>query len=180
MVDVPRSTPGGVAKPSPAAMPRLTGRHVVIILGAFFAIMFGADGALIYSALSTLHGEELENPYDASQAYNGRIAEARAQDQLGWMAEVTARPEGDGVHVVADFRDRTGAVVPGLEVRARFVHPFDRGSDRETKLASDGGSYEGVAPPLHEGKWTLVIEVSQGGVRKFVSQNAITLAPVGG
>ena len=48
----------------------LTGRAVVIMLGLFFAVMFAANGALIYTALSTLHGAELANSYDASQVYN--------------------------------------------------------------------------------------------------------------
>jgi nitrogen fixation protein FixH len=158
----------------------LTGRSVVVLLGLFFLVMFAANGALIYTALSTLHGEELENPYDASQAYNQRIAAARAQDALGWRADVATRQESEGVRIVADFRDRDGAIIPGLDVRARFVHPFDRNADREASLASDGGAYEGVAPPLHEGKWTLVIEASQSGSRKFFSENKITLGPAGG
>ncbi len=154
----------------------LTGRAVVIMLALFFGLMFVANGALVYSALSTLHGEELENPYDASQVYNQRIAAARAQQQLGWVANVTTRQEGETERVVADFRDRAGAPIPGLEVRARFVHPFDRGADREATLTSDGGAYEGVAAPLHAGRWTLVIEAKQDGQRKFTSQNKITLA----
>ena len=154
----------------------LTGRSVVIMLGLFFAVMFAANGALIYTALSTLHGEELENPYDASQVYNQRIAEARAQNELGWVADVTTRQEGGGERVVADFRDRDGAPIPGLDVRARFVHPFDKGADREAILTSDGGAYEGVAAPLHAGRWTLVIEARRDGERKFTSQNKITLA----
>ena len=126
----------------------MTGRTVVVWLCVVFVIMFGANVALIYTALSTLHGEELENPYDASQAYNQRIAEARAQEQLGWVVNVTARPESGGVHVFAEFRDRDGALIPGLEVRARFMHPFDRDADRETLLVCDGGSYEGLRRDL--------------------------------
>ena len=154
----------------------LTGRHVAILLGLFFGVMFVANGAMIYTALSTLHGEELANSYDASQVYNQRIAEARAQNLLGWVADVTTRQEGEGERVVADFRDRDGAPIPGLEVRARFVHPFDRGADREAILNSDGGAYEGVAAPLHSGRWTLVIEARRDGQRKFTSENKITLA----
>ena len=48
----------------------LTGRHVLAILALFFITIFIANGALTYFALSTLHGSELENPYDASQSYN--------------------------------------------------------------------------------------------------------------
>ena len=77
--------------------------------------------------------------------------------------------------MVADFRDRNGALIAGLEVGARFVHPFDRSADRETLLASDGEAYEGVASPLHAGRWTLVIEARQDGQVKFTSHNKITL-----
>src|SRR5664279_2213970 len=86
----------------------LTGRSVVVILGLFFGVMFIANGALIYTALSTLHGEEMENSYDASQAYNRQIAAARAQNALGWVADVNTRQEGQGERVVAEFRDRSG------------------------------------------------------------------------
>ena len=154
----------------------LTGRHVMILLGLFFGLMFVANGALIYTALSTLHGAELANSYDASQVYNQRIAEARTQDQLGWVANVTTRQEGEGARVVADFRDRDGAPIAGLDVVARFMHPFDRGADRQAILNSDGGAYEGVATPLHSGRWTLVIEAKQDGRPKFTSENRITLA----
>lgn len=172
---------------SPRALPQrtdssklLTGRSVIVLLGLFFGVTFAANGALIYGALSTLHGEELENPYDASQVYNQSIAASRAQDALGWTVDVTTRQLSEGVHVVAEFRDRQGAIIPDLQVRARFVHPFDRGSDREAVLASAGGAYEGAAPPLHEGRWTLVIEASQGQARKFVSENKLTLGAAGG
>jgi nitrogen fixation protein FixH len=154
----------------------LTGRSVVVILGLFFGVMFIANGALIYTALSTLHGEEMENSYDASQAYNRQIAAARAQNALGWVADVDTRQEGGGARVVAEFRDRNGSPVAGLEVRARFVHPFDRSADREAPLVSDGEAYEGVAGPLHAGRWTLVIEARQDGQVKFTSDNKITLA----
>src|SRR5208283_4389465 len=104
---------------------QLTGRHVLAMLGAFFFVMFAANVALIYFALHTLHGSELENPYDASQAFNKRIAEARAQDDRGWTADVMTRAEGEGERIVVEFRDRTGAPISDLAVTARFEHPFD-------------------------------------------------------
>jgi nitrogen fixation protein FixH len=118
----------------------------------------------------------MENSYDASQAYNRQIAAARAQNALGWVADVNTRQEGQGERVVAEFRDRSGAPIAGLDVKARFVHPFDRSADREALLASDGQAYEGVAGPMHAGRWTLVIEARQDGQVKFTSDNKITLA----
>ena len=130
---------------------QLTGRHVLAILALFFITIFIANGALAYFALSTLHGSELENPYDASQSYNAAITEARAQDERGWTADITARAEGQSERLIVEFRDRDGVQVPGLLVTARFGHPFDAALDRSVTLASGGAGYEGVAAPIAPG-----------------------------
>jgi nitrogen fixation protein FixH len=154
---------------------QLTGRHVLAILALFFITIFIANGALTYFALSTLHGSELENPYDASQSYNAAIAEARAQDGRGWTAGITARAEGQGERLIVEFRDREGARVPGLLVNARFGHPFDAALDRSVTLASEGAGYEGVAAPIEPGRWNLVIEASRGSERLYRSENRIVV-----
>jgi nitrogen fixation protein FixH len=155
---------------------QLTGRHVVAILGLFFLAMFAANIALIYFALHTLHGSELENPYDASQAFNGQIAEARAQAERGWTVNAMTRAEGEGERIMAEFRNRDGGPIPDLDVTARFEHPFDAALDREAKLASDGLDYEGVATPVRPGRWLLVIEARRGSERVFRSENKVTVA----
>jgi nitrogen fixation protein FixH len=154
---------------------RLTGRAVVLWLAGGFGVMFAANFALIYVALSTLHGEEVENSYDASQIYNAKLAAARAQDQLGWTVNVSTRQENGGARVVADFRDKNGAMIPGLQVQARFLHPFDRGSDRAAVLANDGGEYEGFAQNLKAGRWTLDLDAKLNGEPKFFSENKLVL-----
>lgn len=155
---------------------QLTGRGVLAWLGAFFGVMFIANIALIYFALHTLHGSELENPYDASQAFNKRIADARAQDDRGWKADVLTRAEGPGERVMVEFRDRRGMPISDLKVMARFEHPFDAAQDRQTALASDGVDYEGIATPVPQGRWTLVIEASRGAERLFRSENKLAIA----
>ena len=127
----------------------LTGRRVVAILGLFFLVMFAANIALIYFALHTLRGSELENPYDASQAFNRQIAEARAQAERDWKVDVMTRAEGE--------------------------HPFDAALDRVARLASDGLDYEGVATPVRPGRWLLVIEARRGLERVFRSENKIVV-----
>ena len=154
----------------------LTGRHVVAILGLFFLVMFAANIALIYFALHTLHGSELENPYDASQAFNGQIAEARAQAEREWKVDVMTRAEGEGERIMVEFRNRDGGPIPDLEVTARFKHPFDAALDREARLASDGLDYEGVATPVRPGRWLLVIEARRGPERVYRSENKIVVA----
>jgi nitrogen fixation protein FixH len=157
-------------------MDRLTGKHVLAMLGGFFFVMFAANVVLIYFALHTLRGSELENPYDASQAYNGRIAAARAQGDRGWTADVLTRAEGSGERVMVEFRDKGGEPIEGLAVTARFQHPFDATKDRLATLASDGQDYEGVASPVAPGRWTLVIEASRGNESVYRSENRLAVA----
>jgi nitrogen fixation protein FixH len=154
----------------------LTGRHVLALLGAFFFVMFAANITLIYFALHTLRGSELENPYDASQVFNRRIAAARAQDERRWTANVMTRAEGAGERVMVEFHDRAGAPIADLKVTARFEHPFDAAKDRQAALMSDGVNYEGVATPVAAGRWTLVIEASRGAERMFRSENKLAVA----
>jgi nitrogen fixation protein FixH len=154
----------------------LTGRRVVAILGLFFLAMFAANIALIYFALDTRHGSQVENPYDASRAYNGEIAEARAQAERAWKVNVTTRAEGEGERIMVELRNRDGGPIPDLEVTARFEHPFDAALDRVASLASDGLDYEGVATPVRPGRWLLVIEAKRGSERVFRSENGIVVA----
>jgi nitrogen fixation protein FixH len=154
----------------------LNGLRVLAILCSFFLVIFIANGALIYFALHTLHGSELENPYDASQGYNGEIAEARAQTQRGWTADVTTRLKGRAERILVEFRDRDGAPIPGLKVTARLMHPFDAALDREATLVPDGKDYAGVATPVRPGQWTLILEASRGPERMFRSENKFVIA----
>ena len=154
----------------------LTGRVVLTWLVGSFVVVFAANFALIYIALTTLHGEEVENSYDASQVYNQKLAAARAQGELGWTVNLTTRPENGGVRVVADVRDRAGLAAPGLDVRVKFLHPIDRFADREARLDSNGAEYEGFASDLHPGRWTLDFEAKLNGERKFFSENKFELS----
>ena len=167
---------GGGRGGRPAEAGKLTGRGVILWLGIAFGVMFAANFALIYIALSTLHGEELENPYDASQIYNQKLADARTQDQLGWTVNVSTRREGGGLRIVTDIRDRDGALASGLQVRARLIHPFDRAEDREASLVNYGGDYEGVATNVKGGRWAIEIEALRDGQRKFFSHNKIVVS----
>ncbi len=89
----------------------LTGRHVLAITLGAFAIVVGANMALLFAALSSFPGLEVKNSYVASQQFEDRRT---AQEALGWTAAVdyaderlSLRLEGaDGLR--ADARSVTG------------------------------------------------------------------------
>ena len=85
------------------------------------------------------------------------------------------RAEGPGERVMVEFRDRNGTPVSNLAVTATFQHPFDAAQDRTVALLTDGGDYEGIATPIGQGRWTLMIEAKRGAETLFRSENKMTV-----
>ena len=93
----------------PARRPRaLTGGRVLIMLLGMFGAVAAANAALTFFALRSLPGGMLANSYDVSQAWNQRVAEARAQDERGWRARARTDARPDGARVVFELADGFG------------------------------------------------------------------------
>jgi nitrogen fixation protein FixH len=134
---------------------QFTGRHMAMILIAFFVVVFAVNFLMARYASSTFGGVVVENSYVASQKFNGWLGEARAQERLGWSA--TATREADGRLRVSAQGPGPGAIVTAL---AR--HPLGRQPDRALALErGSDGSYlsRGTLP---EGRWTLHLELREG------------------
>lgn len=71
-----------------------TGRHMTIILVAFFGVVVGVNLLMARFAISGFGGTVVDNSYVASQHYNERLAAGRAARALGWHAAVTRNPAG--------------------------------------------------------------------------------------
>ena len=63
----------------------IQGRHVLVLLLGFFAVVASANAVMIYGALSTFGGLDTPDAYRKGLAYNQRIDAAAAQAQLGWQ-----------------------------------------------------------------------------------------------
>ncbi|NNM76434.1 FixH family protein [Sphingomonas sp. ID1715] len=120
----------------------------------FFAVVIGVNTVMATQATRTFGGKVVENSYVASQEFNKWIAEAEAQERLGWTTDVSGR---SGLVAV-----RT---VEGADLAANAVHPLGR--LKELKLA-----FVEVAPgrylsrqPLPPGRWRLHLQVRRGGDR---------------
>ena len=166
----PVPDPAGRTAPSP-----LTGLGVLLWLSGFFCSVFIANFALSYFALRTLPGGEIENAWDASQGWNKRLAESRAQSERGWSAQVSLRAEGEGAHVSFTPTDQDGAHVPGLLVEAILEHPSDRRADRHGALMQRDDHYEGLLESVPAGDWTLQIKASRDGELVYVTRNRVAL-----
>jgi nitrogen fixation protein FixH len=152
-----------------------TGRTILLTLLGFFGLIFVANGALVYEALSTLTGVDTASAYQAGRQYEQEVALAKAQDARHWRVDAKVLPAADGARLDIVARDAAGQPLSGLEASAQFERPTDRRLDRDVALTDDGaGRFHGSAA-LAAGQWDLVIEFSRRGEQLFRSRNRVML-----
>jgi nitrogen fixation protein FixH len=155
----------------------ITGAKVLVMLLAFFAVVFLVNGTLITMAITTLPGTEVDSAYSASIGYENEIAAARDQSKRDWKvaAKVERKPDGNAILRV-EARDKNGAPLAGLSFSGRLERPTDKRADREVTLAEIGGGiYSGSATGVTPGQWDLVLEGDSTGRRVFLSKNRLVL-----
>ncbi len=149
--------PGGYLLPTDLASPaglrsepfRIKGWHVAAMVVAFFAVVTSVNAFMMVEALRTMPGVVVKSSYDASQKYNGDIAEARDIAALGYAADADIK--GSSASLV--LRDGAGRGISGLAVSLFLQHPADKTRD-VTATLEDAGEGRYVA--------TLAIEMVAG------------------
>ena len=154
----------------------LTGRAVLLLMLAFFGVIFAVNGVLVHKALSTFGGVETDSPYREGQLFAREVAMAKAQDAQHWQVDAKVTQAADGgalLDIVA--RDAAGALLTGMDASVTFERPTDRRLDHRisvTEVAS--GHFRGNAA-IAAGQWDLVIELARRGERQFRSVNRIVV-----
>jgi len=163
-------------KRAPASKP-LTGRKVLFMLVAFFAVVIGINLVMMRLAIKTLPGTEVDSAYSASLGYEKEIATAREQTARNWKVDAHVERSGQGgATLQVEARDNTGRPMTGLKFEGRFERPTDRRADLPVALAEVGiGIYRGSAPAVAPGQWDLVLEGVSAGQRMFLSKNRVVL-----
>jgi nitrogen fixation protein FixH len=143
----------------------LNGRHVLLTLIGFFAVIFAVNGVMVYKAESTFGGLDTPDAYRKGLAYNERVAAAEAQSELGWHDTLAYVPETRRLRVA--LVDPAGGAISGLAVKAQVQRPTTTRFDRELTLDQTGpGIYEVDASDLDAGWWTVDVEARRGTANK--------------
>jgi nitrogen fixation protein FixH len=131
---------------------RITGWHAAAALIAFFGVVIAVNVTMAMFATRTFGGVVVENSYVASQHYNGWLAAAERQKELGW--EIT--PGIDARRHVT-----VGLDLEGAKLRGFARHPLGGEADVPlTFVASEGGFRS--AEPLPAGRWSIHLLVRRG------------------
>jgi nitrogen fixation protein FixH len=160
---------------------KITGRRALGGFVLFFAIIFGANGLMVYRALSTFDGVEVEGAYQKGRAYNHVIERMEAQKKLGWSAGIETRvlpgPEtgkGHSTVLSVTFADAEGRPVEGLSVQGTFWRPVVSGEDSRTMLRETApGTYEGLFSLAGTGNWQVRIAATGPRGETFVDEKRV-------
>lgn len=131
---------------------RITGRHVLWSLIAFFAVIFAVNGYFLYAALSTYSGVVSQEPYRKGLHYNKRIADDELQQARHWAVKLDVAPSRDKLTVAVD--DAASKPVTGLAFHGVIGRSVNDRADVKLDLVEEApGRYAVKLPRLADGSW---------------------------
>ena len=144
---------------------RFTGRHMLIVMVAFFGTVIAVNVTMAMFATRTFGGTVVDNSYVASQKFNGWLKEAEKERALGWKAE--AKRLADGKVAVTLH----GAQGSGLTLKANAWHPLGRLPDQPITFVrqTDGSFLSNEVLP--KARWRLRLEANTGSQRWRTEQD---------
>lgn len=147
---------------TPAPKP-FTGRHAWMIAICFFGVIIAVNITMASLAIGGFSGLVVENAYVASQQYNGWLEKARAENTLGWSAEIS-RQKGGKLAV------KLSGAPADAKVEAELRHPLGRAEKLRLTLKSMGGGHYKSAAPIPEGRHIVRLRLSSGAEEMHVER----------
>ncbi|MBU1174087.1 MAG: FixH family protein [Alphaproteobacteria bacterium] len=132
---------------------RFTGRHMLVLVVGFFAVIVGVNVLMAVLAARSWTGLVVENSYVASQQFNDKLTVAQARTASGWQGGMDY---ADG-ELVFFLVDRDGAPVRLDDVAVEISRPIGVEGDRFVDLVvtEDGTHRAKIA--LDPGVWNAAI-----------------------
>ncbi len=149
--------------PLPRAKGELTGKHILAIFIAFFGVIIAVNLYMATQAIGTFGGVVVDNSYVASQKYNGWLAEARAQKELGWEEQVIRGSDGT---LTVTVTDALKAPLAGASINVLARHPLGRAPELDIAFTEVAPGQYRAATPLPAGRWQVHVTIQQGGRTK--------------
>ncbi|ESX64780.1 cytochrome oxidase [Mesorhizobium sp. LSHC420B00] len=140
-----------------------TGRHMLFTILGFFGAVIGVNVTMATLANTSWTGLVVENTYVASQQFNEKAEEGRAQAALGWTGKLTIA----GGEVRYSLANAGGKSVPLHGVNVLFRHPAYEKEDEAVTLALASGQEFAVQHMPRDGVWIVEIDADAGLARPY-------------
>ena len=151
-----------------------TGRHLLAIMLGFFGVIIAVNVTMAVVAGTSWTGFVVQNSYVASQEFNEKVAEARAQAALGWTAHLEI---ADGAIRYA-LEDEAGKPVHLESVSVNLRRPAYESEDAKVALtALPGGNGFTADFAVRDGIWIVEVLAEAGldhphrDTRRIIVQN---------
>ncbi|MFB2549922.1 FixH family protein [Ensifer soli] len=154
----------------PPAAP-FTGRHMLMIMIAFFGVVIAVNLTMARLAGMTWSGLVVANSYVAGQSFDEKMRRAHAQIALDW----TGRLELGGDRIGYGLSDRDGRPVPLLGVSMTFRHPAFEAADWQVTLSPVGAGRFEADHPVRDGAWSVEIVADAGRADPYREVKRITV-----
>ncbi|TNE34842.1 MAG: hypothetical protein EP348_10145 [Alphaproteobacteria bacterium] len=143
----------------------LTGKHVLLILCAFFGVMFAVNGAFVYFALGSFSGLSDDAPYNHGIHYNQEFAHHQRMEARQWQPVLKFVETNDhrAGELVLSLKDADGNLLTELDVNATLRRPVVAKNDMTLHFKYDGEKYKADIPLDGKGQWDAVVLVNGGG-----------------
>lgn len=135
-----------------------TGRHLLLIMLAFFGIIVAVNVTMAVFANTSWTGFVVRNSYVASQEFNDKVAAARAQEALGWKAALSI----DSGRASLALEDRDGKALAMERAVLVLRSPSSDADDRTVELLPDGAAMS-AALDIRDGLWVVEIDAFVAG-----------------
>ena len=149
-----------------------TGRHMLLVMLAFFGVIIAVNVVMATLANTSWTGLVVENSYVASQEFNRKAEEGRAQAALGWKSRLTIA----GGEIRYALTDATGTAIALSGVEAQFRHPAYAAEDQALTLTRASGSEFSAALGVRDGLWIVEIDADAGLDRPYREVRRIVVA----
>ncbi|AYG64010.1 FixH family protein [Rhizobium jaguaris] len=136
-----------------AAARTFTGRHMLIVTAAFFAVVIGVNVTMAILASTEWSGLVVENTYVASQEFNGKAAAMRAMAAGGISGNLSVR--SDVIHY--DIYNRDGPPATVDDVTLKFRRPVGDHEDFRLDLVKEDEGHFRAAHHVQPGDWIVEI-----------------------
>ncbi len=144
----------------------LKGWHVLLILMAFFGVMFSVNGVFLYHAITSFPGEDVKKSYVQGLNYNDTLAVRAEQAALGWRAEAGLQNST----LVLRLSDSENRPLSNLSVVAEVRHLATQNADQIVTLQPQAqGEYLAEGLVLDPGQWLIRFSIydSAGETLRF-------------
>lgn len=136
-----------------------TGKHMLFVMLGFYGVIVAVNLTMAVFANTSWTGFVVENSYIASQEFDKRSAEGRAQAALGWTGELDIRP-GEIRYRLLDGRGNT---VPLEWVIVDLHRPTSAAEDQRLELAAaELGTFSSEIGTISDGVWIIEITAEAG------------------